>query len=152
MKNINFKIICIALLVSTLSSCSWFRGDGDVDEEGTIPVATLGSELKDVNFGFDSADLDSAAVSTLKKNSQYLIDNSSLKVNVEGHTDNRGTNEYNLALGERRANAALNYLKTSGVNGSRLSAVSYGEELPLDPSDSEDAYSKNRRAHFSVQK
>ena len=70
---------------------------------------------------------------------------------VEGHADNRGTNEYNLALGEGRAQSAKTFLLDLGIDGSRLQTISYGEERPLDPRETEDAWAKNRRAHFVIQ-
>jgi peptidoglycan-associated lipoprotein len=73
------------------------------------------------------------------------------KVQVEGHCDERGTNEYNMVLGMNRAKAAMNYLRSMGVEGDRMSTVSYGEELPLDPAHDEGAWAKNRRAHFNLQ-
>jgi peptidoglycan-associated lipoprotein len=118
--------------------------------EGNIPVAGPGSELKDVNFAFDSSSLDSRAQSVLRANSQWLLDNPGRKVVIEGHCDERGTNEYNLALGERRARATFDFLRSLGVKADNMSTISYGEELPLDPGQSEDAWSKNRRAHFSM--
>ena len=79
-----------------------------------------------------------------------MLQNEGIKVEVEGHCDERGTNEYNMALGERRATAAADYLRSLGVSGDRMRTVSYGEELPLDPRHNEEAWAKNRRVHFSV--
>ena len=76
--------------------------------------------------------------------------NSSVRSQIEGHCDERGTNEYNLALGERRANAAKQYLTTAGISAGRLSTISYGEERPLDPGHTEAAWARNRRAHFVI--
>ncbi|HEY5764974.1 MAG TPA: OmpA family protein, partial [Candidatus Deferrimicrobiaceae bacterium] len=73
------------------------------------------------------------------------------KIQIEGHCDERGTSEYNMALGERRASAASKYLQNLGIAGSRLSTISYGEERPLDPGHNEDAWAKNRRATFVLQ-
>ena len=80
----------------------------------------------------------------------FLNQNSSVRSQIEGHCDERGTNEYNLALGERRANAAKQYLTTAGVSAGRLSTISYGEERPLDPGRNEAAWARNRRAHFVI--
>jgi peptidoglycan-associated lipoprotein len=102
----------------------------------------------DVYFDFDSAALSSAAQSVLNQKSQYLLANSAGQVTIEGHCDERGTNAYNLALGDRRAQSAKNFLVKLGVSESRLSAVSFGEEKPVDPGHNEAAWSKNRRAHF----
>lgn len=102
----------------------------------------------DVYFDFDSAALSTAAQGVLNQKSQYLLANSAGQVTIEGHCDERGTNAYNLALGDRRAQSAKNFLVKLGVSESRLSAVSFGEEKPIDPGHNEAAWSKNRRAHF----
>ena len=118
--------------------------------EGNIPTAKPGSELADVNFGFDSSELNSSAQSTLRQNADWLKKNSGTRVVVEGHCDERGTPEYNMALGERRASSVKSYLRSLGVASDNMSTVSYGEELPLDTGHTESAWSQNRRAHFSV--
>ena len=139
-----------ALLVSCSSSGKSGSGAEDGMGEGNIPVASPGSELKDARFAFDSSALDSSAQSALKENARWLNDNPSRKVVVEGHCDERGTSEYNLALGERRSRAAYDYLRSLGVSKDRMSTISYGEELPLDPGHDEGAWAQNRRAHFSL--
>lgn len=101
-------------------------------------------------FDYDKFDLRSDAREILKKKGALLKDNNTLKVVIEGHCDQRGTPAYNLALGERRARAAYEYLVTLGVASSRLSIVSYGEERPLDPGHNEAAYAKNRRDEFKI--
>ncbi len=106
--------------------------------------------LRDVNFDFDKSDITSTARSILQDNADWIRSNTDVKVQIEGHCDERGTEEYNLALGERRANAVKNYLVSLGVDGERLYTISYGEELPLDPGHDEDAWASNRRAHFLV--
>lgn len=110
------------------------------------------SQLKDVNFDFDKSDIRPDARDILKANAEWIKANPKSKVQIEGHCDERGTNEYNLALGERRANAVKKYLSSLGVEADRLYTISYGEELPIDPGHSEDAWAKNRRAHFLVTK
>ncbi len=105
---------------------------------------------QDVYFDFDKYDLRTDARTTLDRKASFLNQNSSIRVQVEGHCDERGTNEYNMALGERRANAAKQYLTTAGISAGRLSTISYGEERPLDPSHTEAAWARNRRAHFVV--
>jgi peptidoglycan-associated lipoprotein len=80
----------------------------------------------------------------------FLNANGSVRVQVEGHCDERGTNAYNMVLGERRATAAKQYVTTAGVSAGRVSTISYGEERPLDPGHNEAAWAKNRRAHFVV--
>jgi peptidoglycan-associated lipoprotein len=110
------------------------------------------SQLKDVNFDYDKSDIRSDAREILKKNAEWMKANSKSKVQIEGHCDERGSNEYNLALGERRANAVKKYISSLGVEADRLYTISYGEELPIDPGHNEEAWSKNRRAHFLVTK
>ncbi len=103
---------------------------------------------EDVFFDYDSAVLSAAAQDVLKNKSLILGKYSGVSVTIEGHCDERGTNEYNLALGERRAESAKNFLVSLGVNSSRLKTISYGEEKPLDAGHDESAWAKNRRAHF----
>jgi peptidoglycan-associated lipoprotein len=105
---------------------------------------------QDIYFDFDKYDLRTDARTTLDRKASFLNQNSSVRVQIEGHTDERGTNEYNLALGERRANAAKQYLTTAGISAGRLSTISYGEERPLDPGHTEAAWAKNRRDHFVI--
>ena len=97
-------------------------------------------------FGYDSSVVDDAGRETLQRQATWLQQFPDVPVYIEGHTDSTGTREYNLALGERRANAAKNYLEALGVPGSRLTAVSYGEERPADPGETPDAHALNRRA------
>jgi len=105
---------------------------------------------QDIYFDFDKYDLRTDARTTLDRKASFFNQNSSVRVQVEGHCDERGTNEYNMALGERRANAAKQYLTTAGISAGRLSTISYGEERPLDPGHTEAAWARNRRAHFVV--
>ncbi len=107
-------------------------------------------ELQMVFFPFDSSVLSPEANAALKENANYLRDNPTVKVQVEGHCDERGTVEYNLALGERRAKAVSNKLKKLGVAATRLSTISYGKERPMDPGHDEAAWGKNRRASFVI--
>jgi peptidoglycan-associated lipoprotein len=113
--------------------------------------STAESALAKVYFDFDSYILNQTARDTLNGNAEYLLkQNTSIKVQVEGHCDERGSDEYNLALGEKRAKAALNYLVTLGVPAERLSFISYGKEKPADPGHDEAAWAKNRRDQFAV--
>ena len=105
---------------------------------------------EDVHFAFDSSLLDVEAERILEQKAAWLQDNGNASVQIEGHCDERGTSAYNLALGERRANAVQEYLTVLGVDPSRLSTISYGEEQPLDPGHDEAAWSRNRRAHFVI--
>jgi peptidoglycan-associated lipoprotein len=116
------------------------------------PAATETS-LDKIYFDFDSYILTAPARETLKKNATYLLnENSTARVRIEGNCDERGSDEYNLALGEKRAKAALDYLTTLGVPASRLSFISYGEEKPADPGHDEAAWAKNRRDEFVIVK
>jgi len=105
---------------------------------------------QDVYFDFDKYDLRPDARAILDKKVAFLNENSSMRVQIEGHCDERGTSEYNLVLGERRANASKQYVTTAGVNTARLSTISYGKERPLDPGHDEAAWARNRRAHFVI--
>jgi len=106
--------------------------------------------LKDIHFDFDKYDILPEDAQILKENAALLMNYPKVKIQVEGHCDERGTNEYNLALGERRANAAKKYLVSLGISADRISSISYGEEKPLDTGHNEEAWAKNRRGHFVI--
>jgi peptidoglycan-associated lipoprotein len=106
--------------------------------------------LKPVFFELDSAELNPAGQQVLQENAAVLKKYGSMQVTIEGHCDERGTAEYNLALGERRAAAARAYLVSLGLPAARVRTVSYGKEFPFDPGHDEAAWSKNRRAHFVI--
>lgn len=105
------------------------------------------TNLKDIYFDFDKYDIRPNDAKTLDTNAAWLKTNDNL-VLIEGHTDERGTNEYNLALGERRAKSTMNYLVSQGVQASRITIISYGEERPVCTEHTEDCWAKNRRSHF----
>ncbi|MGD9241304.1 MAG: peptidoglycan-associated lipoprotein Pal [Desulfobacterales bacterium] len=107
-------------------------------------------ENEDVQFEFDSAKLSMEAQDILRRKAEWLKENPRAKIIIEGHCDERGTNEYNLALGDRRAFSSKSFLVDLGIAASRLTTVSYGEERPLDSRADEDAWAKNRRAHFVI--
>ena len=116
-----------------------------------------GRDIGDINknspfqpmfFAFDSFDVDSKAQQSLNANAEIMKKYPTWVITVEGHTDERGTAEYNLALGERRAMSARTYLVSLGISGDRLRTVSYGKEFPFDPGHDEAAWAKNRRAQF----
>jgi peptidoglycan-associated lipoprotein len=107
-------------------------------------------ELQDVFFDFDKYDIRPADTRTLDANAAWLKSNPNHLVLIEGHADERGTNEYNLALGERRAKSTMNYLVSQGVQANRVTIISYGEERPTCMEKSEGCWAKNRRAHFLV--
>ncbi len=158
-------LLSLSLLIG-LSGCSWFgsgSGDGDGLSEselaaqregrfgsGSIPMAEGEGMFADVHFNYDSYALTEQGRADLEKNAQILNDNSGLKITLEGHCDERGTVEYNMALGAERARAVKSALIAAGVASNRLDSISYGEEIPLDPAHDEAAYAKNRRVHFSV--
>jgi peptidoglycan-associated lipoprotein len=112
--------------------------------------APTGGPLKDIGFNFDSAALSDQARATLKANADWLKANPSARIQIEGHCDERGTAEYNMALGAKRAQAAMDYLTTVGVAGNRMSTISYGEEIPVCKESAEGCWVKNRRARFVV--
>ena len=115
--------------------------------EGEVLESKL---LKDIRFDFDKYDIRSGDAEILKENAALLMKHPKVKIQVEGHCDERGTNEYNLALGERRANAAKKYLISLGLTADRVSTISYGEERPFDAGHNEEAWAKNRRGHSVV--
>ncbi len=119
-------------------------------KEAKIAAAKQRFVNQNVHFAFDSSDLSSMAKMILKEKAAWLKANPMVSVTIEGHCDERGTTEYNLALGERRAAAVKAYMIDLGISPSRLDTISYGEERPLDTRKTEEAYRKNRRAHFVI--
>ena len=119
-------------------------------EPGIEGVVFESSLLKDVHFDFDKYDIRPGDAAILKGNAEVLKKYHGVKIQIEGHCDERGTNEYNLALGERRSNSTKNYLLSLGVSPERISTISYGEERPVDPGHTEEAWAKNRRAHTII--
>ncbi len=106
--------------------------------------------MKDINFGYDSYTIDSSELPKINAVGNYLKQNGEIKIVAEGHCDERGTVEYNLALGQKRAEAVKAYLVKMGVDGGRIRAISFGAEVPVDPGHTEDAWARNRRAHFKI--
>ena len=115
--------------------------------EGQVFESSL---LKDIHFNFDKYDIRPEDTAILKENAALLKKFPNVKVQIEGHCDERGTVEYNLALGERRANRTKDYLVSLGISAARISTISYGKEKPLDPGHDEEAWAKNRRAHTII--
>ena len=109
-------------------------------------------KVRPIFFEYDKAELSAEAKRTLEENARWIRRFPKVTVTIEGHSDERGTEEYNLALGDRRAQAAKDYLVQLGVQSRQLGAVSYGEERPFDPGHDEAAWAKNRRAHFLARK
>jgi len=106
------------------------------------------ANLQDAYFDYDDAALRDDAKSALEANAKYMEGHTRVNVVIEGHCDERGSVEYNLALGEKRARAAKEYLTTYGINAGRITTISYGKERPFDPGHNEEAWARNRRAHF----
>ena len=116
------------------------------------PAAVETAAFENILFDFDKSFIRDDAKPKLAKIAEYMKKNKGAKILIEGHCDERGTSEYNMALGDRRANSAKKYLAALGIDGKRLSTVSYGKEQPLDPEHNEGAWAKNRRAVFVPQK
>ena len=143
MRSLKVLAVCAIALLVTGCSCRTNTGEGNIGGGD-------GGPLKDIHFAFDSYKVDATAKSIVAANAEWLKANPGKTVQVEGHTDERGTAEYNMVLGSNRARAAADALRAEGIDASSLSTVSYGEELPVDPRHNEEAWAKNRRAHFKV--
>ena len=115
------------------------------EQDGTVETA-----MNDVNFDYDSYAINSSELPKINAVGNYMKKNRETKIVAEGHCDERGTVEYNLALGQKRAEAVKAYLVKMGVDGDRISAISFGKEVPVDPGHAEDAWARNRRAHFKI--
>ena len=113
-------------------------------------TATPEASVRDINFDFDSSIIRPDAREILKVNADFLLKNRISSIVIEGHCDERGTAEYNMALGQRRAQETKKYLVNLGIKESTIRTISYGEERPLDPGNTEEAWAKNRRAHFLI--
>ena len=144
----NSFIVVLASLVLTACATKKVSNQtqGDV-YTGKETIKYLASGVKDrVFFATNETVLTTASRETLRKQASWLRKNSKITIVLEGHADERGTREYNLALGERRANAARDYLMTYGISGKRISVISYGKEKPINPASSALAWSQNRRS------
>ena len=144
----NLFLVISATLI--LSACSTAKKSGNVDGDvytGSDTVEYLAAGVADrVFFATNKSSLTTKSRETLRKQATYLRKNKKLNVTIEGHADERGTREYNLALGERRANAAKDYLMTYGISGKRISVISYGKEKPVNSGSDALAWSQNRRS------
>ncbi len=170
---LGIRIFIVPVLAAFLAACSTTpppETTPDVDEtagppaaptEDVGPATPIGPDAGSqedldatagdrVFFEYDSAELTATARRTLQAQADWLRANSGVSVTLEGHADERGTREYNLALGERRATAAKNYLVALGISGSRVGTISYGKERPADPGSNEAAWAKNRRGRMAV--
>jgi peptidoglycan-associated lipoprotein len=119
-------------------------------EQSSLMGATAKSPVSDINFDYDSSAIGPDARKILNVNADFLSKNRVSAIVVEGHCDERGTAEYNMALGQRRAQETKKYLVNLGINESKITTISYGNERPLDTGNNEEAWAKNRRAHFVV--
>ena len=145
------KILIVVLASFALTACETTKkGTGQIQGDvytGSDTVEYLASGVKDrVFFATNKSTLTTASRDTLRTQAAWLRKNKDLSVTVEGHADERGTREYNLALGERRANAVKDYLMTYGISGSRVSVISYGKERPVNSGSTPLAWSQNRRS------
>ena len=160
-------ILLVALITVALGGCGCFqhqmKGETEApkapaavvapEEKPVVPVAKETAPgavviLKDINFDFDKYYIRQNDAAILKEDAAWFSANPGKKVRVEGHCDERGTVEYNLALGQKRADSAKNFLVNIGIDGKAIDTVSYGKEKPLDPGHNEGAWAKNRRAQF----
>jgi peptidoglycan-associated lipoprotein len=126
------------------------EGDTSGQKSEAATTASLQKAFDKIYFDFDSAALSDTARQTLTRHAALLKQNRKVKIRVEGNCDEKGSDEYNLALGERRAQAAVRYLTTMGIAADRLSSISYGKEKPADPGHDEAAWAKNRRDEFMI--
>ena len=144
----NFVLVLFSTLL--ISACSAKKASVDTVDDvytGTDTVEYLANGVPDrVFFATNKSNLTTAARDTLRKQATWLRKNKDITVTLEGHADERGTREYNLALGERRANAAKDYLMTYGISGKRINVISYGKEKPVNPASNPLAWSQNRRS------
>jgi len=132
------------------NSTTGYKSTESKNAETSSMNQKVSSHLQDMHFAFDSFVIEPQYRNILRKDADYLISNSRVKVTIEGHCDERGTSEYNMALGQHRADEVKKYLVNLGVDGKSMTTISYGKEKPLDPGHDEDAWAKNRRAHFEV--
>ena len=145
------RVLIVALASLVLTACATQKKAGQMTGDvytGTDTVEYLATGVKDrVFFATNKSTLTTASRDTLRKQAAWMRKKGkNLTFSIEGHADERGTREYNLALGERRANAVKDYLMTYGISGSRLSVISYGKERPVNPGSSPLAWSQNRRS------
>jgi len=157
-KKVTLFVVLFALF--GLYSCSSTKKSGEPVTQKTDYVMEVNGDsdsgtaglLKTVNFDFDSSVIRSDTQDTLDANIVYLNEHHEVEIQIEGHCDERGSAQYNLALGDRRSRAVFDYLVANGVNENRLSMISYGKEKPIAFGHSEDAWSQNRRANFVIRK
>jgi peptidoglycan-associated lipoprotein len=142
-----------AVSMAALAGCAHkvARPDQDLSQADAASSSTLAPlNLKLVHFGFNSSELTATTKATLRSDAQALIQDPKATVQIQGYCDDRGSANYNMALGERRADAVRAYMHDLGISPNRISVISFGKEDPIDPAHSEVAYAKNRRAQFSI--
>ena len=159
------SLICLILALGSCSSKGSKKGDdldGALSESdlnakrdsrygsGSIPAAEGEGLFRDIRFAYDSYQISDSGQQDIDYNAQVLKEHPNWNIQLEGHTDERGTSDYNMALGEQRARAVQEILTSLGVSSRRITTISYGEDVPLDPGQSESAFAKNRRVHFSA--
>ena len=150
MKILNYCAVALISLAVTGCTCRTAAVTPAGGPAGDNLGGVTKGPLDDIFFAFDSYKLDGAAKATLDKNAAWLKANADKSVTIEGHCDERGTTEYNQVLGANRARSGYNYLRNAGVEASRMSTVSFGEDRPFDPAHNEEAWASNRRDHFEV--
>ncbi len=160
LNRVNFKLLAFPVLLGSLvmgTACSKkeTKSEGDASADSAVTPTDVGPsfgaaipELPAVYFAYNSFVLTSESKATLARHADWLKANGTMMVQIEGHTDERGTTEYNLALGERRAGAVRDFLMGRGVSAGQVSTISYGEERPAVPGEGESAWAKNRRGEF----
>jgi peptidoglycan-associated lipoprotein len=164
----SLRPLALTLLLSlglALGGCGSSQKDDSMDTDAAVESmdqdeknfevnadsdSSTAGTLETVNFDFNSAKLTSSARSALQNNANFLKENSDVEVQIEGHCDERGGVQYNLALGERRAKSVRDYLVAMGISSARLSTISFGKERPLAFGHNEAAWSQNRRANFVI--
>ena len=150
-------ILAAALSISSCSKKQVVEDSSNLRSAADADVNAMGDSdsgkamgLQTVNFGYDAYLLSDQAKSILKGNTQILKDKPSAKIQIEGHCDQRGGIQYNIALGEKRANAVKKFMVDQGIKADRISTISMGKEKPIDPGMTDEAHAKNRRGNFVV--
>ncbi len=153
----SFAILALAAIVMAGAACKSAPKAPEADASAGADANLMGDSdsgkamgLQTVYFPYDSFVLDTTARAVLKSNIDILKSNPALKIQVEGHCDERGGIQYNIALGDKRAGSVIKYITDQGIAGDRVTTISYGKERPLVKGDTEEAYSRNRRANFVV--
>ena len=139
-------------LYSIVAFSEEFNDDVKTCQADCMVLKLYPPPLKDIHFRFDQYGIDNNAKTTLRENAEYLKQNPEMKIEIEGHCDERGGNIYNIAMGERRAQAAKEFLVSQGIDSNRINAISFGEEKPFCFESNETCWLENRRAHFVLVK